>query len=1278
MIMRTNLFTRALRVGAVVALLGALSFQAASAERKPGATRRGHNLLALVFGVMEVNRVFCGINVLGELCVDPTNSPVIGGGYWPKGTPNQYIFNSGLQLAGVIPSDAGFDWAGDTTGVFFYDPRGDQGAGDPVSLVYNSLDPADLAVWPSQAMVMDTALYSDILIGRRTVAQQDLWVRIWDGNPTIAGGRVHPMGVLVDERGMAWNFPSGNEDIIYFVYTFYNITASDRSVYSGLHPDIRDSIADIAEDFVSGVEGRFGIDIPSGGYALTDFYAAFAMDPDVGDAGVNYSTAILPFSMAIAYKSDFLESDWSYPPNINGAPFAAAPGIVGVKYLRSPIDPATGQEIGLTMFSNTLNQATGFPDATGVIQMWRYISGNVNPAAGDNPCTFPNPIERKLCFLFQSQADTRFYQSSGPATLAPGGSSTIVVAYLHAAPVALPLVGQVGGDVKPWFPYTGDSIASDNCGRNPDGCIRNIDSIAGWLTHTDVNTDGVISQDEVTSVSRSLLDKAIVAQAVFDNKFLLPFAPDAPEFFLVPGDNQVTVVWSTSPSEVTGDPFFTIASNPASPLYDPNFRQFDVEGYRVYRGRTTGDLVLIGAFDYDGTVFTDVTGGFDYGNQCAPELNIQTGCPVDFNGGETYDHDIVGDVIQVAPGGRVELADGTVFIVVSDTAVTGGVEGLPPLAGLSNSGVPFAFIDLGVRNSFTYYYAVASFDINSVKSGPSSLSSALITKSTVPRVSTPNTVLAGLTVGIFGDDSVELDPTPTWKIDDATGRFLGTPPPTNALDAVFAPLVEQLLPEVTLEATIDSVLYRPSQGFPCGAADAFFGDGGCVEFFVTFTDGVTTESFQVVTMNPVWSAFSGPSVVEAALGSFLVPADSAALANNDIPEGFTNFTAAVQATLRETIRMSSWEGQAARRFHSGVSPGGSRWFDGDGDETVDHPTYGVRVGTGLTGVDSIWAPIHHTDADPDTPGSQTYALSSPMQCFGYGGVSGMTRQTDFRVTWTGGTIEVRDMAHSLDVQYHPDVHSTWGFVTDGNANGSIEWDDFYWVGSASISMGSVGSYCAHTDPGPGGRTALSQTPVIMPVAAESKDPTTNFGTGFGLYIAGERYMFALTGGALPPDGTVWTLRTHAGEVGASTGAATRTPSGYSFTPRERPPILPGLKVVFAVPRATSLDTLTETDLAAVHTVPDPYYVTTSLEATANDKTLMFVNLPAQAIIRIYTVSGILVDILEHNDPTMGGELAWDLRSRNEQTVASGVYFFHIETAEGLERIGRFTVVNFAQ
>ena len=101
------------------------------------------------------------------------------------------------------------------------------------------------------------------------------------------------------------------------------------------------------------------------------------------------------------------------------------------------------------------------------------------------------------------------------------------------------------------------------------------------------------------------------------------------------------------------------------------------------------------------------------------------------------------------------------------------------------------------------------------------------------------------------------------------------------------------------------------------------------------------------------------------------------------------------------------------------------------------------------------------------------------------------------------------------------------------------------------------------------------------------------------------------------------------------------------------------------------------DLKRVHTVPDPYYVTNQFEQTTDTKIIKFVNLPANCIIRIYSSSGVLVTLLEHHSATGGGAEDWNVRNRNNQVVASGVYFFHIEAGDA-RRVGRFTVVNFAE
>ena len=1284
--MRSTWLTRAMRSAALVAVATATLGGTAAAKPEPGAPSRprARSLFAGSGLLLDANRQVCGLANVGEVCVAFAGSPVGGGGFWPKGTPDQYIFNSGLQLAGIVSPSAGFAWASDTTGAYFFDPRGTQGHGDGVTGIFNSVDPADAAAWPNGAVIRDASLYNGALLGLETISQQDSWVRYWEGDPTFLSGRSHPMGILVEQRSLAWNYPSGNEDIIYFIFTFYNVTARASSgAYNNatIPAAVQAEIAAIGDNFQNVNEARFGLAIPDGGYEIEDMYAGFGMDADVAVFSQNYSTAVLPFQIGTTYTGTFLpEVGWQFPPDVFGAPFAEAPGFVGVKYLRSP-ESSPGVQVGLTMFSNSLNSGTGFPDAVGVQQLFRYLSGYLG--GPDLPCTvggtnYAIARLRRLCFLATNQADARFFQASGPFVLPPGESRSIVVAYIHAAPLAAPLAalpgGGIGGNNIPGVPFTGDSIFIDPTK------VRPIDRVMGWVSESDLDGDGEIEQRgdsgfEIVTEPRSLLDKALVAQAVYDAQFLLPFSPTAPEFYLVPGDNQVTVVWQPSVTETNGDPYFAIASNPASPLYDPNFRQTDVEGYRVYRGRTSGSLELIGQFDYAGSTFTDFTGNFDYGSSCAPELGITAGCPT-----FPTDHAIAGNVIQVKNGGRVELASGSVLNLQADTAVSGGNSGFPEL---EDNGVPFAFVDVGVRNSFTYFYTVTAFDVNSFKSGPSSIESPRVTKSTIPRKGAANIAVASLQSGMFGDDNVLLDPSASFGIDAATGKFTGPPPPTNALVGAFAPLVQQLLPALSLEAKIDSLSARTDGDGGCPVSN---GLAACYLIYVTFTKDGVPQQFVLNEPWPVWVSFDGITNIHTALGAVPIPADSVSADRFGIPQGFAQFNATVEATLREYIRFSSFEGQAARRgliagtANASLSPGGSRWFTGTA-ETENHPGYGIRVGH-LTGVDTVWAPINHTDVDPGTAGAQIYANSGELQCFGYA-FAGLSRMADVAVTWgAGGQIaSVRDVTHHVNVLFKTDYGASFGFVGDFNGNGYIDLRDFNYtnIGSQWFNGATqpAGLGCAHTDPGPAGRRALLAQPTMLPVSVENV-PSAGTGTGFGLYINGERYIFRLTGGTPPAAGTVWTLRTYAGTVRSSTATlGSFTPSGYSYSPTDRNPIIPGLKVVFNVAGSTDVTAEDAATLSNVHTVPDPYYVTSSLEFTANNKTVNFVNLPPQALIRIYSASGILVQVLAHNDPTLGGQASWNLRNRNNQFVASGVYFYHVETPSGQTKVGRFTIVNFA-
>jgi hypothetical protein len=80
------------------------------------------------------------------------------------------------------------------------------------------------------------------------------------------------------------------------------------------------------------------------------------------------------------------------------------------------------------------------------------------------------------------------------------------------------------------------------------------------------------------------------------------------------------------------------------------------------------------------------------------------------------------------------------------------------------------------------------------------------------------------------------------------------------------------------------------------------------------------------------------------------------------------------------------------------------------------------------------------------------------------------------------------------------------------------------------------------------------------------------------------------------------------------------------------------------------------------------------DRSATQRELQFVNLPPRADVRIYTLTGVLVDILIHDDVYGGGKQAWNLRTRNGKFVASGVYYFHVITPDGKSAIGKFTVI----
>jgi hypothetical protein len=1284
--------------------MGLVLSQAATARPLPGVRRtarpaaaHGFNLFAgAVQLTINANRVQCGMNNIGEQCVDATNSPTLGGGFWPKGSPDQYNFNGGLQLAAVIPgTKAQFAWGGDTVGAYFFDGRGDQTVGTGLTNMYTSTSKDDRDNWPCAGYVTDPTLYDPALLSTRPCApgnframsQQDTWVRYWDGNVNLLTGRDHPMGILVDQRTMAWSFPTGNQDIIYFVERFINISSTIRSRYDGLaaygysSTDI-DDIVLIAQTYHDAVLAKFGVTIPDSGYQLTQFFGGPQEDPDVVAGGTgNYSTANLPFSMDFAYHGVFYAPTQQYPPDIFYGPFAApVPGFQGNKFLKGPAD-SLGHQIGITMFTNTTNGGV-FPDRFGSQALWRLASNHLLPV--DGQCNVP--INTPMCAAVQSQADTRMYMFSGPLTINPGESQVVVFADVYAAAYNPAIqtdglghtLGSTSFDMKPGFPGTpgGYVRANSRVGQVGLDTLRMIDRATGWnstgpfVDALDANADGILQQTEIPVIKNSLLDKALVAQTVFDNKFLLPYAPDAPPFYLIPGDNQVTVVWQPSLTETPGqgDPYYNVASNPLSPAYDRNYRANDVEGYRIYRGRTQSDLTLVAQFDYAGTYMTDYTGtppqgAFDYGNHCAPELGVTSGCP-------TFPQRVplIGNVVQIRLGGRTTLSNGDVIYTQSDTAVTGGgaVCGKVPCPGLTDTGVPFAYVDTKVLDGFQYYYVVTAFDVNSFASGPSSLESSGAGKSVVPVA--PSGQVATGTLGapqLIGTDGTALDPNaalPT--IGASTGIFSGPMPPTNAMALGLAAFIPEVLQSGAITVTVDSIV--PGSWLTNVRAATYWftgqGAGAPVKFSIPIT-GAGTSASSDATGNAVFLATSMDSALAARYG------------------GDNSYYLYGSVTIKTPgdYRLSN---KARSAVNEGTSYNdGPRWWTGAANENTNDPN-GIVCGANYScvlGDLSRNAGAISGVGIMNIVSYNTVASSVPARDI-EGITSTVFRAADFKWYWgaNGAVDSVVDVVHHVRVPFSTRIRASWGILNDSSFvgvpaantpdgdNTKLTWTDYACVDPAPAYLATCN----------GGAAAVFQNHArLSPVAFASSGfagggALAVNGNGFILYLAGNFFLMRMA--ALPAVGTVWNMRTYAGNVTGSLGS-------YGYTSATRPAAVPGLRVRIQYTGST-LDASITADslLARVHTVPDPYYVTNQLEITANTKVLRFVNLPSQAIIRIYSVSGILVNLLTHNDNTGGGEEVWNLRNRNNQFVASGVYFYHVETPDGRKKIGRFTVVNYAQ
>jgi len=100
-----------------------------------------------------------------------------------------------------------------------------------------------------------------------------------------------------------------------------------------------------------------------------------------------------------------------------------------------------------------------------------------------------------------------------------------------------------------------------------------------------------------------------------------------------------------------------------------------------------------------------------------------------------------------------------------------------------------------------------------------------------------------------------------------------------------------------------------------------------------------------------------------------------------------------------------------------------------------------------------------------------------------------------------------------------------------------------------------------------------------------------------------------------------------------------------------------------------------TNLNNVMVVPNPYFVNSGFKETEHLRQIRFTNLTDNCIVKIFSLNGELIDIIEHNNSS-SGNVFWDLRTMNNQEIAPGLYIFHVKNRDKNQEpfIGKFAVV----
>jgi hypothetical protein len=948
--------------------------------------------------------------------------------------------------------------------------------------------------------------------------------------------------------------------------TIYNDSNQQYDIQEPIGLDVRQRTMAFTFGLLSQVVFVVWDVVNTGSRTLEEAFVAVAADMDIGDDPSDDRCSAIPLvppgannagpdtaatNLGFCWDQNFDEENFDPNP----------PGFIGVTFFQGPVGD-TGDTLGLTRFTLVSNAAAGRPQPDPLTDAEQY-----DLLAG---------IGTRAPFVDAIATDMRIVEISGPITLAPGQTQRVVAGYIWA-------------NVS--HGRTNLEVSSEQCFPQGSPCFL-----------PDPNDPAL---EELIQVQRA-------AQLVFDAGFLAPAPPPKPDLTLIPGDQQVTVVFS----DVSGvpDPFFRFAGDPASPAFDPLYHEFDFEGYVVVRS-TTGD-----AADVDTLAIFD----------------------------------IVNDVVTI-----VDTTLGTFTIVLDESLGTETVVELPTnlrtIIDLPNTGLQFSFVDQGLINGLTYFYDVVPFDFNpsnTLRGEEISLSAGISLQPQSVHAVRPRSNASSFRSAAARFEALKADGTvcnvdePTAKVDSVTGHYIDFIDCSNAIvQANLTSLRDVNIPSGEFFFVIDSILPSgtfdpgPTVGFTLAVGEntVFFhwedgGGGGAPAGAGALSQRIQPNvgsfeqgpELQHTSETPVvFGLDSDPSDVGPDLSiGLVIAADFSVIEDLEVNGqslhlgelGGTHKSerrphAVANSSLADTVYIGNARGKANAREYSHPGPytqGGASF------ELTWSVQGGAYSGTLRRLPSGEIVPPGGQPKGPDNPSTPADFIAGYNWGFIAPGTSAAVRDAVFPLAGpltnsinlaVGNTFAIIVPGQSVyieGIRTLPADGDRWTFLIDSGGDRSR---------TCSGGFETVGREpCAPTAP-------FSYRDVNSNTAEGQSLSPVPYARGIVNVYPGARWRLTVSGGSNDPQNA---------------------------------------------------------DLARIKTVPNPYVANAVWDFSQDNQRLEFTNLPPVCTIRIYTLSGNLVRVIAHTNGS--GTEVWDLQTRFQLKAASGTYYWHVTTPEGRSRLGLLSII----